>query len=158
MNEGILITFMASFLLWIMFAGLILWWLIDGRIKKEQALHALFSALIVWLLVELIKNFIPTLRPYMINGEGIKTITLPVDSSFPSAHTAVAFALAVSIFLHNKKTGLVFIVAALMVAAGRILANVHYPQDILIGGLLGILVSLVVDRKHFFRLVRNYRK
>ena len=45
-QTSIAITFAASFLIWLMFAGLLVLWIIDGKIKKEEALHALFASLI----------------------------------------------------------------------------------------------------------------
>ena len=150
-----LITFIASYLLWIMFAGALVLWIIDGRKRKEQALHAVFSSIIVWVTSEMIKALFPTSRPFLLNGNGIKTATLHFDSSFPSAHTAVAFALAATIYLHDKKSGRLFVGAAVLVGLGRVLANVHFPTDVLFGAALGWAVSVLLVRLHLFNLVKT---
>ena len=103
-HTSLIITFAASFLIWLMFAGLVVLWIIDGRMKKEQALHALFASIIAWVLTQMIKGLLPTMRPFQLNGTMPMTLTIPFDGSFPSGHTATAFALAVSVWLHNKKT------------------------------------------------------
>jgi len=55
--EVLLITFLASFLIWFMFFGLVVHWFIDGKIKKEQAFHAFLSALIAWAVSEMMAVF-----------------------------------------------------------------------------------------------------
>jgi len=116
---------MASFLIWIMFAGLLVLWLIDGRIKKEQALHAFLSALIAWVIAEMLKNLIPSVRPFKIYGNTPLTFTIPTDNSFPSSHAAATFAMAASIWLHDRRLGMVFVIGAILTCAGRVLASVH---------------------------------
>lgn len=155
MLQDLLITFIASFLIWIMFAGLLVLWVIDGRIKKEQALHALFAAFIGWLITEVIKNMFTTRRPFVTNGGSPITITTPEDAAFPSGHSTAAFALAVSIWLHDKKIGAIYMVSAFLVALGRILANVHYPLDTIVGALIGTLTSVTFDKVHLFSLLKK---
>src|SRR3972149_4469485 len=105
---GWLITFLASILIWIIFAGLLVLWLVDGKIKKEQAIHAFLAAAFAWTIAELIKTLIPSIRPFKLNGFTPLTLTVPSDGAFPSSHTAAAFAAAITVFLHNKKLGLIF--------------------------------------------------
>ena len=146
------ITFMASVLLWILFSGLFVLWFIDGKIKKEQVLHALFSTLTAWVITLLIKNFFPVDRPFLQKSVETYTLTTPNDGAFPSAHVAVAFALSVTIFLHDRKVGWFYLLAAILIGIARVMANVHYPTDILGGALLGTLVAIVVEKTHFFKL------
>lgn len=153
-QSNLFITFLASFLIWFMYAALIILWLVDGKIRKEQVLHALFSALLAWTVSQMIKSLLPTLRPFEINGEPPLTLTVPFDSAFPSGHTSAAFGLAVSIWLHNKKVGLIFILAAILVGWGRILSNVHYLGDVLAGIVLGVATVFLVRRLHLFKLLR----
>ena len=154
MNE-ILITFIASFLVWAMFLGLMVLWIVDGRIKKEQTLHALIASLIAWLITEMIKSLVTSARPYTLNGFEPLTLTVPGGDGFPSSHAAVAFALAVTIWLHDKRVGIYYLIAAISVGIARIIANVHFPIDIIFGALIGILVAIFVDRTHFFKLVEK---
>lgn len=143
---NLLITFLASFLIWFMFGLFFALWVAGGRIKKKQVIHALLATFIAWFLSQLIKTLFPTLRPFMLNNLPPRTITVHADAAFPSAHTAVAFGLATSVWSHHKKAGIAFILTAALVGIGRVLGNVHFVTDILGGAFIGIIVALVIDR------------
>ena len=64
--------------------------------------------------------------------------------------------LATSVWLHNKKLGLYFIIIALTIGVSRVLANVHWPLDIIGGTVFGIIVSWVVEKLHVFTLVKKH--
>lgn len=156
MVEDILVEFFATFLIWFLFAGLVILWFIDGKIKKEQVVHALFACLFAWLIAALIKHFFPTIRPFVTNGREIDVLMRPTDGAFPSEHATLAFALAVTIFMHDRRVGWFFLVGALLIGIARVLANVHYPIDILGGAFLGTLVAVVIERLHFLDLVNRF--
>jgi len=156
---NIFITFTASFILWFMYAGIIVLWLIDGKIKKEQAIHALVVSFVAWLLAEIIKQMFPSLRPFVTDGNTPLTLTVPsaIDGSFPSGHSAAAFGLAFALWLHKRKTGWLYLLLAVVVGTARVLAFVHYPVDILGGALLGIFTALFLDKFHFRKVVTKLK-
>lgn len=136
-----------------MFAGVFILWYMDGKIRKEQVIHALASTFLAWVVAQFIKTLMPMQRPFVLNNLPTLTLTVPGDGAFPSAHTATAFALAVTIWLHNKKVGTLYLLLALAVGIGRIFANVHYPLDIVAGAILGGSVSLITERMHLYKLI-----
>ena len=151
MNEAI-VTFLASFAVWILFAGLLTLWLVDGRIKKEVALHALASAAFAWVASEMIKSLVPSLRPFETNGLPPLTLTVPATGAFPSGHASTAFAMATAVWLHDKKIGLFFLLGALGVGIGRVMGNVHFPLDVLAGVVVGVGVAYSLGRLHLFKV------
>ncbi|MBI2066104.1 phosphatase PAP2 family protein [Candidatus Woesebacteria bacterium] len=150
---NLLITFLASFLIWLMFGGLLILWLIDGKIKREQVLHALLAAGVAWGVAQVIKAVFPTTRPFELNGLIPLTLIPSSDGAFPSGHAAAAFALATTIWLHDKKVGSAFVIAALIVGAARVWGNVHYPIDILAGAVLGIVAAFVIEKVHLRKFI-----
>jgi len=155
MLEDVVVEFLASFLIWFLFAGLGVLWMIDGKIKKEQVIHALMACLIAWALVITIKYFYPTLRPFVVNGGDVDVIIPPFDGAFPSWHSAIAFALSVTVFMHDRKVGWWFLITAVVIGVSRVIANVHYPIDILGGVLIGTLVAVVIEKTHLFKVLDN---
>ncbi len=157
MLEDILIEFAASFLIYFLFAGVIVLWFVDGKIKKEQVIHAIFAYFVAWLITALIKYLFPTLRPFVVNGGETDVFIRPLDSAFPSGHTAQAFALSVTIFMHDRRVGWWFLASAILIGVARVLANVHYPIDIVGGAFIGTLVAVVVERVHLFSFLKKRR-
>lgn len=157
MLEDIGIEFLATFFIWFLFLGLAILWVIDGRIKREQVVHALFACIFAWIIALLIKHFFPTVRPFTLNGNEIDVLLKPAGGAFPSEHTTVAFALAVTVFMHDRHIGWYFLASALVIGTARVLANVHYPIDIVGGAFLGTLVAVVVERVHLFKLITRKR-
>ncbi|OGM26589.1 hypothetical protein A3D00_03705 [Candidatus Woesebacteria bacterium RIFCSPHIGHO2_02_FULL_38_9] len=146
--EKILIIFLASILIWLMYIGLVFLWVVDGRVRKETALHAFISSVIAWIFSQMIKTLIPTPRPFVLNGRITETLTVFRDGAFPSGHAALAFALATTIWLHNKKLGILYLIGALVIGAARVLGNVHYPIDIVGGAVIGIVIAFVIEKLH----------
>lgn len=139
---------MASFLIWLMFGAVVLLWLRKGKNNREVATHAFLAALVTWVVVEMLKSLLPSVRPFQTIGYSPLTLTIPNNNSFPSSHAALAFALAASIWLHNKKLGWLFIAAATAVSLGRLLAGVHYILDIIFGAWIGTIVASVISKLH----------
>ncbi|ACT91691.1 phosphatase PAP2 family protein [Dyadobacter fermentans] len=78
---------------------------------------------------------------------------------FASSHASTSFALAVAWFglLRNKVPQMAFLfVWALVYAYSRIYVGVHYPLDILVGGLVGALTGYCFVQLYYIFLKRYY--
>jgi membrane-associated phospholipid phosphatase len=68
------------------------------------------------------------------------------DASFPSDHTSLSFAIAFAVLAFDTVAGVVFLVVASIIGAGRLFIGAHYPGDVLMGVLVGGVVAFVVVR------------
>jgi membrane-associated phospholipid phosphatase len=68
------------------------------------------------------------------------------DPSFPSDHASAAFGIAFAVFLFDRLVGALFLAAASLIAAGRVVVGAHYPADVLAGCAVGIACAIVVVR------------
>ncbi len=66
------------------------------------------------------------------------------DASFPSDHASASFAIAFAVLLIDPLVGAIFLVAALVIAVGRLFIGAHYPSDVAVGLLVGLVSALVV--------------
>lgn len=65
-------------------------------------------------------------------------------NSFPSGHTASAFALflLLALFIKNKKLGIVFFLMAFLVGYSRIYLAQHFVVDVYFGAIFGVVFTL----------------
>ena len=86
----------------------------------------------------------------------------PLDSSFPSGHTASLFAVASALFLQNKKLAIPAIIVASLVAISRVYLCMHYPSDVLGGAVVGTLCGIAAHfseiklRKSFIKQENSF--
>lgn len=67
------------------------------------------------------------------------------NSSFPSKHTALAFALSTSVLLRERLFGSIMWFLAILTGFSRIWLGHHYPFDIIGSAFIGILISMAID-------------
>lgn len=112
---------------------------------------SVFSA---WLVSYGIKIVAHVPRPFVSHPEIVTLIPHEIAyDSFPSGHATIFFALATAVYLYDKKMGIVFFVCAVLIAISRVIAGVHYPVDIFIGAIIGIIIS-----KQVHKILVNYFK
>ena len=138
-----LIYFCAVILPWVMGLGLCSY-LIFAKNKLTALrliLLAFFGALVAWFLANLWKYNFPSPRPFEVYANLKPLFATGRGDAFPSGHATFMGALAVSVFLQNRRLGLVFIAGAIVIAITRVLAYVHWPIDMIVGLIFGGLVS-----------------
>jgi membrane-associated phospholipid phosphatase len=69
-------------------------------------------------------------------------------NSTPSGHTIRAFSLMTALALLYRRCAVIFISAAILIGASRVMVTAHYPSDVLFGAFIGIFTALWVY-KHF---------
>ncbi|MBR5329096.1 MAG: phosphatase PAP2 family protein [Firmicutes bacterium] len=104
---------------------------------------AISLALVGILNNEIIKPIVERPRPFM-QQEIELLIAAPGGFSFPSGHTASSFATAFAVFLKDKKIGTAAVIWAALVGFSRLYFCVHFPSDVFVGMLEGILVATIV--------------
>lgn len=82
----------------------------------------------------------------------IEGIDVHTSYSFPSGHTATAFAVAITLSLctKNKNWAIVFLILAVMVGYSRIYLIQHYLIDVTAGALVGTFCSFLT-----YKLIRT---
>ena len=142
-----LVIFVTDWLIWWMLFGVFLLFLFK-KITFRQLLKIIFYPVILWGLAKVIKYFYYSPRPFLGLGNVKSLIIHGANDSMPSGHTVLASALAMMTYLYNKKTGILFIIFAILVGLSRVITGVHWPLDILAGLLLGIGGSLLLYKCH----------
>ena len=130
---------------WLLF--LLLATLVD-RQRGWKATRAVAPAL--WLATATvehpIKKWFRRRRPFISLIEAIIVGRKPGSYSFPSGHSAAAFAGALLLAREYPAGARGFFGLASLVAFSRIYLGVHYPGDVLSGSLLGMVLAKIYWR------------
>lgn len=96
-------------------------------------------------------------RPVLYTADALAAATdRESQQSFPSGHTAFAFAAATSYVViarrqhlaHRTRNGLLLYAGAVGVGALRVAAGKHFPTDVLAGAALGSAIGWVIPTIH----------
>lgn len=105
-----------------------------GRIAAAQMGGA---ALVGVALYKLLKRRLVRERPFVVSAD-IFVGTAPLDRySFPSGHTLHAVMFTLIAIAWFPLLAAVLVPFTLLVALSRIVLGLHYPTDVLVGGLIG---------------------
>lgn len=150
--------FAAEYLEWFVIAAFLafLYFSVFSRPEKWRIfwMTAISVVLSRFVITELIRFFYCRPRPFITYA--VNQLAEDANCSFPSGHAAFFFSLAMAIYFYpirepkasngasNKKWGLWFFTAALIMGIARVVVGVHYPLDILAGAIVGILSAYAV--------------
>ena len=144
--DGVII-FLASYLAYILII-VFLAFVFFSQYQRREKLQILFVAGVSTLIArfgiaELIRLFYQRPRPFSAL-DNVQQLLTSNEWSFPSGHATFFFALSTAVYLYNKKLGVWFFVATILITISRVVAGIHYPSDIIGGAVIGIVVAYVV--------------
>jgi undecaprenyl-diphosphatase len=144
------VTYLGSHFALILF--ILLSWIVTKQrkvIRHLVLLYAIQSAVIYSL-----KFLIQRQRPFLFLEMASKLSKGPgeiLDPSFPSAHAAFSFMMATLLAAWFPRFRIIFYIAAGFIGWTRIYLGLHFPTDVIVGGLLGYGIT------RFFVLWMNLR-
>jgi len=127
---------------------LLVWgWLRRPEALRLPLLQAAFAALLALGINQLIGLVVFEPRPFAI-GLGPALLPHAPDSSFPSDHLTVIWAVAASLMLCApwRRAGLLLALLGLPVAWARVYLGVHWPLDMAGAALVGLAAALLTHR------------
>lgn len=140
-----------------LFVILLAAWLLDPARRRFMP-RLIACAVGAGLMADVVKLTIARLRPWAWIDQAGGTLpsqfvrwfplgtNTSMDQSFPSAHTAAAFGLALGLSALYPRGRWLFLATAALVAAERVVFSAHYASDVLAGAGLAWLVVLGLFR------------
>lgn len=126
---------------------------LTGRSGRRAAARGLLAIGVTSAVVNLGVKPLSTRRRPDRAGAGVpdrRQVSMPKSTSFPSGHSASAFAFATAVSRDNPWLAVAIQFLAGGVAYSRVHTGVHYPGDTIAGALIGVgagqAVSALFDR------------
>jgi undecaprenyl-diphosphatase len=140
-----LITDFGSVIAWFLILGLM--FVFGGQKTRKIAFLGVMALLIANVVVYSLKFFVAEPRPFLTLANVDLLVHAEETYSFPSGHAASSFAAAFVIGckyklnLKGKSYSLFYplMIFAAVIGFSRIYIGVHYPYDVLVGAIIGIL-------------------
>jgi undecaprenyl-diphosphatase len=142
-----LMIFCAEYLWYLLVLGVL--WLAVRNWKhwRDMAIVSIGSAVVARFgVAELIRHFYYHARPYWVLAQTHLLLAKETESSFPSGHTIFVFALAMGVYIYNKRIGKWYLWLGALVGFARIFVGIHWPYDIIAGAILGVLTAWIGDK------------
>lgn len=111
-----------------------------GPVGIDVANHATIALVVTSIVVVIVKRTVRRRRP----ADEVQALAPPDRFSFPSGHTAAAFAVAISMFGAIPMVAPALVLVAILVGYGRMYLGVHYPIDVLAGVCVGVFTGSIV--------------
>ena len=127
----------------------IIWIVISVLLITKKDYRVLGQTILIALVITtiigegIIKNIVKRKRPFYGDDDEELLISRPITYSFPSGHTASSFAVATVFIKTDNAASLEIILLACLIAFSRIYLGVHYPSDVIGGGIIGTLCGLI---------------
>ena len=127
----------------------------DQPATRRKVIRTILGACVAVVAGRFLQRFLPPMRrpildpslhlraPYTMNHRAYEEW-----GTFPSDHAVLLSALATGLWTISRWFGvLAFVWSVVFVFSVRIYTGLHYPSDILVGALLGIMIGWLVARE-----------
>lgn len=119
--------------------------------KKEKyyqiAKLCLYALILAGIIAACLKLTFHSPRPFTVLDH-VRQLTVPSEpNSFPSGHTASTLSIITVLvwkLREHKIVAALLVVFAVLVGFSRIYCGVHYPFDVLVGAIVGVVSGVVV--------------
>ncbi len=124
-------------------AGIVIYLALNKPDGRQVFARAFFSLLLAVVAGKILGRVVGGDRPYALFPQEVRHVELIVrPASFPSIHAVAAFGLTGGVlFGRYRGWGALMLALGLCMITARVAAGVHWPSDVVGGGLLALAIA-----------------
>ena len=111
----------------------------DRKAFIRGFLLAVVTIVVAWLITVGIHQLWFRPRPFTVMAVH-QLVSHVADSSMPSHHALASVALALGAHSASKRVGIAYWILGILIIISSVYVGVHYPTDLIVGGLLAYIV------------------
>ena len=123
-------------------AAALVWWGAPPREKVTMLVAGALTLALTGISIKLAATSWADPRPFAVDGHR-PLIPHPADNGFPSDHTTLAAAIAVTVMAWRRWVGAALLLAAGVIGAARVSAHIHHVPDVVAGLVIGTVCAVV---------------
>ncbi len=134
-----IMIFFAKYMKYFLLFGIIMYWFTRKRENRIMIISSMFAFVVAEVFGAIAGAIHSNNQPFVELNNVNQLIGHAIDNSFPSDHAIEFFSICITFLLFKKNLRYVWLAIAILVSFSRIWVGVHYPADILVGAILGII-------------------
>lgn len=111
--------------------------------KDERVVRVILVTGISFIAVSIFRHIYDEERPYTQYDFRPIIIKEKAGESMPSRHVFSAFVIAMTFGYFNWGLGACMLVLGIIMAVGRVVSGVHFPRDVIVGAMIGIISGII---------------
>ena len=134
-----IMIFFAKYMKYFLLFGIVMYWFTRKRENRIMIISSMFAFVVAEVFGAIAGAIHSNNQPFVELNNVNQLIGHAIDNSFPSDHAIEFFSICITFLLFKKNLRYVWLAIAILVSFSRIWVGVHYPADILVGAILGII-------------------
>ena len=134
-----IMIFFAKYMKYFLLFGNVMYWFTRKRENRIMIISSMFAFVVAEVFGAIAGAIHSNNQPFAELSNVNQLIGHAIDNSFPSDHAIEFFSICITFLLFKKNLRYVWLAIAILVSISRVWVGVHYPADILVGAILGII-------------------
>lgn len=134
-----IMIFFAKYMKYFLLFGIIMYWFTREQENRIMIISSMFAFVVAEVFGAIAGAIHSNNQPFAELSNVNQLIGHAIDNSFPSDHAIEFFSICITFLLFKKNLRYVWLAIAILVSISRVWVGVHYPADILVGAILGII-------------------
>ena len=134
-----IMIFFAKYMKYFLLFGIVMYWFTRKRENRIMIISSMFAFVVAEVFGAIAGAIHSNNQPFAELSNVNQLIGHAIDNSFPSDHAIEFFSICITFLLFKKNLRYVWLAISILVSISRVWVGVHYPADILVGAILGII-------------------